>query len=203
MICKVFNFLLITVGVLVSVAALALYYVYSPVVTGTLYLEHAMGTAEVLRETDTSIPHVFASSEKMAMYTQGFLHAQERLWQMERMRRMTQGTLSEIMGNMTLGIDKFFRTVGLHRLAIEALGNMDSESLGILEAYADGVNDYVNNLGFRKSQSTGYLMPPEFIVLGVKEFRPWTPTDSLCILKLLNFHLSWNWGQDLLREVIS
>ena len=62
---------------------------YSPVVTGTLYLEHAMGTAEVLRETDTSIPHVYASSEKMAMYTQGFLHAQERLWQMERMRRMT------------------------------------------------------------------------------------------------------------------
>jgi len=107
------------------------------------------------------------------------------------------------MGNMTLGIDKFFRTVGLHRIAIEALGNLDDESLGILQAYADGVNDYVNNLGFGKAQSTGYLMPPEFIVLGVKEFRPWTPTDSLCILKLLNFHLSWNWGQDLLREVIS
>ena len=65
------------------------------------------------------------------------------------------------------------------------------------------MNDYVDNLGFRKAQSTGYLMPPEFIVLGVKDFRPWTPTDSLCILKLLNFHLSWNWGQDLLREVIS
>ena len=130
------------------------------------------------------------------------MHAQERLWQMERLRRMTQGRMSEILGDRAIGIDKFFRTVGIHRSAIESIKNMDKESLEMIQAYADGVNDFTANLGFGKSDSTGIFLPPEFIALGIKEFNPWTPEDSICILKLLNFHLSWNWGQDLLREVL-
>ena len=84
-----------------------------------------MGSAEILRETENSIPHVFASSEKMALYTEGFLHAQDRLWQMERLRRMTQGRLSEIMGERAIGIDKFFRTIGIHRSAVQSVKNLD------------------------------------------------------------------------------
>jgi acyl-homoserine lactone acylase PvdQ len=80
MIQKLFTRLLCLVFAIVVLAGIGLMYVYKPVVSGTLYLEKAMGTAEVLRETETSIPHIYASSEKMAMYTQGFLHAQERLW---------------------------------------------------------------------------------------------------------------------------
>jgi acyl-homoserine lactone acylase PvdQ len=68
----------------------------------------------------------------------------------------------------------------------------------MLQAYADGVNDYVKNIG----RSSGLLMPPEFILLGIKEFQPWSPVDTVCIFKLLNFHLSWNWGQDLMRDVL-
>lgn len=170
MIRKLFGYLLaLTVGAVV-LAVLGLYYVYKPVVDGTLYLQHAMGEAEVLRETETSIPHVYASSEKMAVYTEGFLHAQDRLWQMERLRRMTQGRMSEILGERAIGIDKFFRTVGLHRSAIESVKNADKESLEILEAYAAGVNDFVANLGFGKADSTGVFLPPEFIALGIKEF---------------------------------
>ena len=67
---------------------------------------------------------------------------------MERLRRMTQGRLSEIMGEKTLGIDKFFRTVGIHRSSKEAVANLDASSLEILNAYANGVNDFIANLGF-------------------------------------------------------
>ena len=158
--------------------------------SGVLYFDRAHGEAEVLRETETSIPHIYASNEKMAVYTEGFLHAQERLWQMERLRRTTQGRLSEIMGERTIGIDKFFRTIGLHRSAIQSVKNMDAVSLSMLQAYADGVNDFISNIG----GSSSLLLPPEFILLGIKEVEPWTPVDTVCIFKLLNFHLSWNWG---------
>jgi acyl-homoserine lactone acylase PvdQ len=202
MIKKLFGFLLISAVAVVALAILGLFYVYTPVTSGVLYLERADGEAEVLRETETSIPHIYASSEKMAVYTQGFLHAQERLWQMERLKRMTQGRLSEIMGEKTLGVDKFFRTIGLHRSAIESVKNLDEDTISILQAYADGINDYVAHIGFNKPESTGVFLPPEFILLGIKEVEPWAPVDSICILKLLNFHLSWNWGQDLLRDVL-
>jgi penicillin G amidase len=182
---------LLSAGLIVAVLALTgLFYVYKPVTSGVLYLERAHGEAEILRETETSIPHIYASNEKMAVYTEGYLHAQERLWQMERLRLTTQGRLSEIMGEKTIGIDKFFRTIGLHRSAIASVKNMNTVSLSMLQAYADGVNDYAKNIG----GSSGLLLPPEFILLGIKEFQPWTPIDTVCIFKLLNFHLSWNWG---------
>ena len=125
MIKKLVLYLFTLVALLVIAAILGVFYIYKPVTSGTLYLENAMGEAEVLRETDTSIPHVYASNERMALYTEGFLHAQERLWQMERLRRMTQGRLSEIMGERAIGIDKFFLTIGLHRSAIESVKNSD------------------------------------------------------------------------------
>jgi len=67
---------LLTIGLIVAVLAITgLFFVYKPVTTGILYLDKAHGEAEVLRETDTSIPHIYASNEKMAVYTEGFLHA--------------------------------------------------------------------------------------------------------------------------------
>lgn len=108
-----------------ALALLTLNYLYQPKTTGTLHLSHARGEAQILREVETSIPHVFADSALMAYYTQGFLHAQERLWQMEKMRRITHGTLSEIFGEKALQVDKFQRTLGLKRAAQDAYDNMD------------------------------------------------------------------------------
>jgi len=69
-------FYLLTTGLIVAVLAIpGLFLIYKPVTTGILYLDKAHGEAEVLRETDTSIPHIYASNEKMAVYTEGFLHA--------------------------------------------------------------------------------------------------------------------------------
>lgn len=72
----------------------------------------------------------------------------------------------------------------------------------MLNAYASGVNDFIDHLGFSGEDRSGYALPPEFIALGIKQVDHWKPEDSICILKLLNFHLSWNWGQDLLRDVL-
>jgi hypothetical protein len=79
---------------------------------------------------------------------------------------------------------------------------MDLQSRENLLAYAAGVNDYVAHLSFSGDDSSGRLLPPEFIALSIKEVTPWVPEDTICIIKLLNFHLSWNWGQDLLRDVL-
>ncbi len=121
---------------------------------------------------------------------------------MERLRRMTQGRLSEIMGDRALGIDKFFRTIGLHRSAKESVTKLDQKSLQMLNAYASGINDFIDHMDLPGEDKSAYLLPPEFIALGIKKVNHWKPEDSLCILKLLNFHLSWNWGQDLLRDVL-
>ena len=67
---------------------------------------------------------------------------------MERLRRVCQGTLSEIFGRKTLGIDKFFRTLGLYHTALEVEKNLDDESLELLQSYADGVNDFIANTKF-------------------------------------------------------
>lgn len=67
---------------------------------------------------------------------------------MERLRRVSQGSLSEMFGRKTLGIDKFFRTIGLHQTAIEAEKNLDDDSRELLQSYADGVNDFITNTKF-------------------------------------------------------
>lgn len=84
---------------------------------------------------------------------------------MERLRRTTQGRLSELFGEKTLGVDKFFRTLGIHRNAIAAVKTFDQDTLTILEAYADGVNDFLTNLDLMRPDATGRALPPEFYLL--------------------------------------
>ena len=140
----------------------------------------------------------------MAMYTQGFGHAQDRLWQMQKQRMLGSGRLSEMFGPKAVNMDKFQLTVGFRRVATETWNTPDmleTEERELLQAYADGVNDYLAGVGFFNSDHTAYLLPPEFHVLGIKEVEPWHPIDSLVIMRLMNFHLSYNWSQDLLREI--
>lgn len=121
---------------------------------------------------------------------------------MERLRRLSQGELSELFGEKSLGIDLFFRHLGIQKAARESLSNLSPFAAEALQAYADGVNDYLANINFPSGQAAK-LLPPEYILLGISEVRPWVPLDSLCIIKLLNFHLSWNWNQDMMRELLA
>jgi penicillin amidase len=102
--------------------------------------------------------------------------------------------LSELFGEKTIGIDKFFRTISLHETAKKAVENLSEEEREILQAYSDGVNDFISNVGLFKADSSANLLPPEFYLFSLRKIEPWTPVDSICLLKLLNFHLSWNWS---------
>ena len=85
---------------------------YRPVRSGKLFLESASGNSSLFREYETGIHHIRAENYNGAVYTQGFAHAQDRLWQMEKSRRMASGRLSEIFGEKSLEVDKFSLTIG-------------------------------------------------------------------------------------------
>lgn len=133
----------------------------------------------------------------MAVYTQGFAHAQDRLWQMEKSRRLASGRLSEILGEKALGLDKFALIIGYKRIAEKTWnepGLIDEYTKNILQSYSDGVNDFLEGVGYFRDEITAFYLPPEFIALGIKQVEPWHPIDSLALLRLVNFHLTQNWS---------
>jgi penicillin G amidase len=136
------------------------------------------------------IPTIEAKSERDLYFAVGFMHARDRLWQLEVNRRVGRGQLAEIFGPKALDTDKFLRTLGVHRAAKKQLDNLPKEIQGFLQAYADGVNSYV-----REAMS---VRPPEFVILGVQP-GVWEPVDSVAWSLMMAYDLSGNWGNELLR----
>ena len=137
-----------------------------------------------------AIPHVAAQSEADAYLALGFLHGQDRLWQMEFDRLAGQGRLAEVLGAAALPHDRFIRTLGLAGSAERAAAGLDAATLALLEAYAAGVNAAIASYGF--------ALPPEFLILRHRP-EPWRPLDSMRFLKLMALDLSGNWRQELLQ----
>jgi penicillin amidase len=161
-----------------------------PQVQGTLPVAGLRGRVQVYRDR-WGVPHIYADNEHDLFVAQGYVHAQDRLWQMEFNRRIGAGRLSEVLGESTLASDRFLRTIGLYRAAQADLQVLPPEVLDVLQAYADGVNAFIathqNNL------------PLEFTLLGFKP-EPWTPTDSLAWGKVMSMDLSGNWESELVRQ---
>jgi penicillin amidase len=134
------------------------------------------------------IPHIRARSKDDAAFALGYLHAEERLWQLEFSRRLGSGTLSEILGKRTLITDRFLRTVGFRRAAADSWTAIGDSERRILEAYASGINAAVDGLD---------ELPPEFKLLRFKP-APWTPLDSLVIVKTMAWVLSSSAKDDAL-----
>ena len=173
-----------------SVGGLFWLYTSLPVIEGTL--EVAVGPAapvEILRDKRT-VPHIFADSAEDAYFALGFVHAQDRLWQMEMMRRLGAGRLAEVAGSKALASDRFMRTLGFQRLAEKQYAELAGEVRRALDAYAAGVNAWTG------TPSGGY--PPEFTLTGFSP-EPWRPTDSLLWGRLMALRLSGNWRDELLR----
>ncbi|MBM3541619.1 MAG: penicillin acylase family protein, partial [Alphaproteobacteria bacterium] len=136
------------------------------------------------------IPLIEAASAADAYVALGFVHAQDRLWQMEVMRRVGAGRLSEVVGARAIDIDRLMRTLGPHRLAEESLSDLEPETRAALDSYAAGVNAFL-------ATHRGAL-PPEFILLDLKP-EPWRPADSIVWGKLMAMQLSVDWREELLR----
>ncbi|MEK7775703.1 MAG: penicillin acylase family protein [Candidatus Zixiibacteriota bacterium] len=117
------------------------------------------------------IPQVWAKSDRDACFAVGWLHASDRLFQMDLTRRLSQGRLSELLGDYALEMDKQQRTIGHHRLAKAALAHLSETNRTLLQAYADGVNAYIAKCS---------ALPFEYYLLG-NDCEPWTVYDCLSI----------------------
>jgi penicillin amidase len=120
----------------------------------------------------------------------GYIHASERLFQMEMQRRAGQGRLSEVIGPDVLGVDKFTRTLGLYKLAQSSYAAMSPEAQSYFQAYSDGVNAWLET---HKNK-----LPPEFLLLRTTP-EPWQPADSIVWGKLMALELSSNYHLEILR----
>jgi penicillin G amidase len=152
------------------------------------------GTVGIRRVEVDGIPTISARNELDAFFGLGWVHAEDRLWQMDFQRRAASGRLSEVLGARTLDIDKFTRTLGLMRAAEASLKQMSPAMRAVLEAYAGGVNAWIEH-------HRGPL-PPEFLILGYRP-DPWRPVDTVLWGRLMALELSDNYHGELARARIA
>ena len=160
-----------------------------PDYSGVAALHGLSAEARVYRDR-WGVPHIFAANKNDAARALGYVHASERLFQMEMQRRAGQGRLSEMAGHSMLGTDKYIRTLGLYRLAQTSFAALSPEVQSHLQAYADGVNAW---LAAHESR-----LPPEFLLMSAVPER-WTPADSVVWGKLMALRLSLNYRMEMLR----
>lgn len=148
-----------------------------------------------VRRDERGIPYIEAKNDEDLYLAQGYVTASDRLWQMDLFRRTARGELAEVLGNGALEEDKRHRTFGFAQEVEAELGLAAPRAGALLEAYAKGVNAYISSLNDK-------TLPPEFQILQYWP-RPWTPADSLFIVKLFYETLSSTWRLDLMREALA
>ena len=136
------------------------------------------------------VPHIFAEDPNDAYFALGYMHARDRLWQMEFMRRLGAGRLAEVLGEPALKTDRFIRTLGLYRLAEANADALPPDVRNAFDAYATGVNAWL--------EVRSDALPPEFILLQF-EPEPWQVADSLVWGRLMALRLGRNWRAELVR----
>jgi penicillin G amidase len=162
-----------------------------PQVDGTVTVAGISAPVDIVRDAD-AIPHVIATTKLDALFGLGYVHAQDRLWEMEFQRRIGHGRLSEILGSATLPQDRFLRTVGFGRAARAAWASMPDWAKEQVNAYVAGVNAFI-------ATHHGATLPPEFTLLRF-EPEPWTPVDVVVWVKMMAWDLSGNYSFELLRH---
>ncbi|MEM7188390.1 MAG: penicillin acylase family protein [Pseudomonadota bacterium] len=175
------------IAVLALLALLAAWYLVSrslPDYEGQLTLKGLDGPVTIIRDAH-AVPHIRAGSDHDAFFALGLVHAQDRLWQMELSRRAAQGRLSALLGDRTIETDLLMRTLDLYGYASRALQYQSPETLAVLDAYSAGVNAWIRHVN-EEALGRG---APEFFAFG-EGLVPWTPADSMSILKLMALRLS-------------
>ena len=139
---------------------------------------------EILRDKH-GVPHIYAQNEDDLYRAVGFAMAQDRLWQMDLLRRVTQGRLSEILGKDQVETDLLMRALRIQEKSQKILDSSDPEIVAALEAFADGVNQYIAQ----------FPLPPEFKILG---YQPewWKPVHSINLIGYMSWDLSMGWGTE-------
>ncbi|MQX35724.1 penicillin acylase family protein [Roseospira navarrensis] len=161
-----------------------------PEAEGTVPLGDRLSAPVTVTRDAFGIPVIRAETLRDATVALGYVHAQDRLWQMESMRRLGAGRLSEIFGFPTVDIDRFMRTLGLNHLVEAQWEALDPRTRDAARAYADGVNAFI-------ADPPGGL-PWEFRII-VHDPEPWAPQDSMYWQRFMALQLSGNWHEELLN----
>lgn len=168
-----------------------------PQLEGSVLVPGLSREVTVLRDR-WGVPHMYADSAEDLFRAQGYVHAQDRFWEMDFRRHVTAGRLSELFGAATLDTDKVVRTLGWRRVAERELGLVSAQTRRYLEVYAEGVNAWMRgHTGARASLEHAMLR------LQNSAYRPepWTPVDSLAWLKAMAWDLRANVVEELSRAL--
>ena len=199
----VFQWLMRATAALIVMTVLAIatvYYLASrslPNYNATVRVPAITAPVEIVRD-NANVPHIFGDTDTDVFHGLGFVHAQDRLWQMMMMRRTAQGRLSELFGTATVDIDSIVRRLDIYRLSVQSLEALDAATLAALEAYAAGVNARLDQIN---AEALGRGAPEMFIFNA--PLAPWRPADSIAIAKLMGLRLSGHLQEEVLRARIS
>ncbi|MFL6661674.1 MAG: penicillin acylase family protein [Rhizobacter sp.] len=184
--------ILFTLVLLVLLLAAALW-IYArrtlPQTDGSIGVTGLASAVEIARDAN-GIPTIRAQSAEAAFFGLGYVHAQDRLWQLETHRRIGSGRLAEAFGAPALETDRFLRALGVKRAAAAQWAKATGETRAAVLAYTAGINAYLDGgLAAR---------PPEFVILGLQP-EHWTPEDTLAWAIMMAWDLGGNWSTELLR----
>lgn len=191
-------------GIVVVATAAAFFLVWTiqrsfPQTSGELALKGLTAQVEVQRD-DRGIPTVTADNTHDLFFAQGFVHAQDRFWEMDFRRHVTSGRVAELFGSSQASTDAFLRTLGWHEVAQKEVDAMDATTRGYYDAYAEGVNAYLKD-------HAGAAASLEYAVLGLTnpgyEAEPWTPADSVAWLKAMAWDLRTNVEEETERALLA
>lgn len=191
---KFVKILNLSIAVLVlAVLAAGYWFAYRPLPQTSGKITAPVAAAARVIHDARGVPHIQAASIEDAIFLQGFVTAQERMWQMDVLRRLAAGELSEIIGKATLQIDLDTRRLRQRQIAEAAYKSIPAADKSILEAYARGVNYYLTSRGDR--------LPIEFHLLGYRP-RPWSPVDSILCSVQMYHTLTDTWRDDLMKQTL-
>jgi len=166
---------------------------------GTLTVAGLQGGVDVFRD-QMGVPHVYASSPHDLFFTQGFLHAQDRFWQMDVWRHISSGRLAEMFGDDQVETDAFLRTLGWERIASQEWEQASSELRQTLQAYADGVNAYM------ATKSPAELSFEYTVLEAINRSytpEPWNPVQTLAWGKVMAWDLRGNLEEEIGRSLLA
>lgn len=170
-----------------------------PVIDGELQIKGLNDSVSIYRD-QMGITHIYASNEHDLFFAQGFVHAQDRFWQMDFWRHVGAGSLAEMFGKGTLATDQFIRTLGWRDVAEKEYAGLSEESKALLQSYADGVNAYIQD------RSPVELSLEYAILKGIMNrgyvIEPWTPIHSLTWGKAMAWDLGGNMSTEITRAVL-
>lgn len=195
---KGIGILIVLLAVVLMVAAPLTVRRSFPKVSGELHISGLDAPVDIYRD-QFGIPHIYASNLHDLFFAQGYVHAQDRFWQMDFWRHIGSGRLSEMFGETQLKTDQFLRTLGWARVAQRELEMLDTQSRDILESYAAGVNAYLQG---RSSQALSLeytilkLLNPDY------QIEPWQPLNTMTWAKAMAWDLRGNMNEEIDRAIL-